>query len=148
MDKKELPAALHRLSEAHKNNLPPPTVGDLKSKITEMLTFPEVNVGYEDLTGQSVCGCCRSNLVASQDDIEDSITQILTLIEPYIEQRIKERAELYAKENEFGFQDTQAKDNGYVKLAKDQSLPECFDGNRPRAKAFRDMLKAGWRKVE
>lgn len=40
-----------------------------------------------------------------------------------------------------------AKENGWVKLDKDQSLPECLDGNRPRQKAFRDMLKAGFRKV-
>ena len=33
--------------------------------------------------------------------------------------------------------------NGYVKLAENQTLPECLVGNRPRAKAFRDMLNAG-----
>ncbi len=38
--------------------------------------------------------------------------------------------------------------HNWCKLAKDQRLPDCLDGNRPRAKAFRDMLMAGFRKVE
>ena len=37
--------------------------------------------------------------------------------------------------------------SNFVKLSDDQSLPECFEGNRPRAKAFQDMLKAGFRRV-
>ena len=37
--------------------------------------------------------------------------------------------------------------NGYVKLAENQTLPECLVGNRPRAKAFRDMLNAGFRRI-
>ena len=35
----------------------------------------------------------------------------------------------------------------WVMLAKDQSLPECLEGNRPRAKAFRDIISAGFVKV-
>lgn len=37
---------------------------------------------------------------------------------------------------------------GLVKLAADQDLPECLEGNCPRAKAFRDMLAANFRCVE
>jgi hypothetical protein len=40
-----------------------------------------------------------------------------------------------------------AEKNGYVKLAEDQILPYCTEGNRPRAKAFKDMVDAGFRKV-
>jgi len=39
----------------------------------------------------------------------------------------------------------------YVKLAKDQSLPECLqglDGDSPKVKAIREMFQEGWRKVE
>ncbi len=32
--------------------------------------------------------------------------------------------------------------------AENQELPECLEGNRPRAKAFNNMLKAGWVKTE
>ena len=32
-------------------------------------------------------------------------------------------------------------------LSKDQKLPEYYPDNRPRAKAFRDMLLAGFRKI-
>ncbi len=44
-----------------------------------------------------------------------------------------------------------AKANGYVKLAKDQSLPyRMYTDGSPKAykQSQQDMLKAGWRKVE
>ena len=34
-----------------------------------------------------------------------------------------------------------------VQLAENQSLPECYEGNKPRTKAFRDMLKRGFKRV-
>lgn len=40
------------------------------------------------------------------------------------------------------------REQGLVQLDSDQSLPECWEGNRPRAKAFRDMLKAGFRRIK
>ena len=42
----------------------------------------------------------------------------------------------------------QMKAEGWVMLDKDQSLPKCLEGNRPRALAFRDMLKANFRRIK
>jgi len=36
---------------------------------------------------------------------------------------------------------------GFVRKSPDQTLPECYEGNRPRAKAFRDMKAENWAKV-
>ena len=33
-----------------------------------------------------------------------------------------------------------------VRTDPDQTLPICWEGNRPRAKAFRDLISAGWEK--
>ena len=45
---------------------------------------------------------------------------------------------------------TLLKENGYVKLADDQELPECTDYWRSwgYSQAQQDMLKAGWKKVK
>ena len=38
--------------------------------INELLDFKQPDVGYEDLKGEPICGCCRTYFVVSQEERE------------------------------------------------------------------------------